>query len=147
MGCVTTLHKSTDKAAALLSERAGNLPVWVRANTRGLEHYSSLRREELQTLARQGRIRWVEVSGTKRSKRVRLFHLGSVFAYLESCENARIRQRSGTPKHPLKLMDFVALLLRLLTLLTPSTDRLEPDSSSCHGCTVRCVSSDEASKE
>lgn len=134
--------KFNDKAAALLSKRAGNLPVWVRANTRGPEHYSSLRREELQTLARQGRIRWVDVPGNRQRKRVRLFHLGSLIAYLESRENARCRKRSRTPKHPIKLMDFVALLLRLLTLFAPSTGHREPDGSNCQGCAVRWISLD-----
>lgn len=99
----------TDKAAALLSERAGtskvcnlattaadlqaeregHLPVWVRANTRGPEHFSSIGRSKLYELAGKGLIRSVSIRQPGQVKGTRLFHLQSVLDYIASCEVAQ----------------------------------------------------------
>jgi hypothetical protein len=76
----------TDKASALLSERAGNLPVWVRANTRGPEHFTSIGRSKLYELAGKGLIRSVSIRQPGQVKGTRLFHLQSVLDYVASCE-------------------------------------------------------------
>jgi hypothetical protein len=75
-------------ASKLLAERSGNLPVWVRANTRGPEHFTSLGRSKLYELAGKSLIRSVSIRQPGQVKGTRLFHLQSVLDYVASCEVA-----------------------------------------------------------
>lgn len=78
-------------AEALVSERisqqtthgAVSLPVWVRAPKFGTEHYSGLTRGKLYELAGRGKIRSESLREPGRKQGVRLFHLGSILAYVE----------------------------------------------------------------
>lgn len=87
--------KFNDKAAALLGERAGNLPVWVRANTRGPEHFTSIGRSKLYELAGKGLIRSVSIRQPGPVKGTRLFHLQSVLDYVASCEATPAAEVAG----------------------------------------------------
>ena len=97
---MATLSKFNDKAAALQSERAGNLPVWVRANTRGPERFSSIGRSKLYELASKGLIRSVSIRQPGQVKGTRLFHLQSVLAYIAGCENSPAPEAGSAPEKP-----------------------------------------------
>jgi len=68
----------------LLAERQGNLPIWIRSPKRGPEFYSGFSRAKLYELAGAGHIRSVSVRQPGRVRGTRLFHLGSILAYIES---------------------------------------------------------------
>ena len=74
------------RAAQLASERNGELPIWVRAPTRGKEFYSGCSRPKLYEWAAKGFIRSVSIREPGRVKGVRLFHLASILAFIERCE-------------------------------------------------------------
>jgi hypothetical protein len=78
------------KAAELLGDRtAGNLPVWVRAPRTGeVEHYTGFSRAKLYELATEGKIRSVSIREPGAIKGTRLFHLASILAFIEACEQA-----------------------------------------------------------
>jgi hypothetical protein len=80
------------RAAQFVSEREGILPVWVRAPKRGHEFYSGCSRPKLSEWAGKGFIRSVSIREPGRIKGVRLFHLGSIFAFIERCEASALRQ-------------------------------------------------------
>jgi hypothetical protein len=92
-------------AKALVSERISqppangptNLPVWVRAPKFGTEHYSGLTRGKLYDLAGRGKIRSESLREPGRKQGVRLFHLGSILAYVEGL-SAEAREISPAPK-------------------------------------------------
>ena len=91
------------RATQLASERNGELPIWVRAPTRGKEFYSGCSRPKLYEWAAKGYIRSVSIREPGRLKGVRLFHLASILAFIERCEagaftpgtNRRTRQNAG----------------------------------------------------
>lgn len=66
----------------LLAERSGELPVWVRAPKRGLEHYSSLSRAKLYQLDAQGKIKSASLREPGRVRGCRLFLLSSILEYI-----------------------------------------------------------------
>lgn len=75
-------------ASDLQRERDRGLPVWIRAPKCGPEHYSGFTRAKLYDLATRGRIRSVSIREPGMIKGVRLFHLESIFDFVESCEVA-----------------------------------------------------------
>jgi hypothetical protein len=80
------------RAAQFISEREGNLPVWVRAPKHGHEFYSGCTRPKLYEWAGKGFIRSVSIREPGRIKGVRLFHLASILAFIERCEANALRQ-------------------------------------------------------
>jgi hypothetical protein len=79
-------HSEQSRAAQFCAERDGDLPVWVRAPKRGHEFYSGCSRAKLYEWAAKGFIRSVSIREPGRIKGVRLFHLASVLAFIEKCE-------------------------------------------------------------
>jgi hypothetical protein len=74
------------RASGPLSERAGALPVWVRAPKRGYEFYSSCSRAKLYDWAGKRLIRSVSIREPGHAKGVRLFHLASILEFINKCE-------------------------------------------------------------
>jgi hypothetical protein len=72
----------------LLADRYGNLPVWVRAPKRGVEFYTGFSRAKLYEGAVNRHFRSASIREPGQTKGTRLFHLGSVLAYIEKCETA-----------------------------------------------------------
>ena len=68
----------------ILAERQSNLPIWVRAPKRGPEFYSAFTRSKLYELAAKGRIRSVSIREPGKIRGMRLFHLQSILAFIES---------------------------------------------------------------
>ena len=79
-------RSAQSRAAQFVSDREGNLPVWVRAPKHGHEFYSGCSRPKLYEWAAKGFIRSVSIREPGRIKGVRLFHLASIFAFYERCE-------------------------------------------------------------
>ncbi len=70
-----------------LCEHCGGLPVWIRAPARGHEHYTGLTRPKLYELAANGHIRTCCIHKPGRTRGMRLFHLASMLAFIEThCE-------------------------------------------------------------
>jgi hypothetical protein len=88
------------RAAQLVSERDRNLPVWVRAPKFGHEFYSGCTRPKLYEWAAKGFIRSVSIREPGRVKGVRLFHLASIFAFVERCEASAQNYASREPTRP-----------------------------------------------
>ena len=79
-------RSAQSRAAQLACEREGNLPVWIRAPKHGHEFYSGCSRAKLYEWAAKGFIRSVSIREPGQIKGVRLFHLASIFAFIERCE-------------------------------------------------------------
>ena len=79
-------HPAQSRAAQFISDREGNLPVWVRAPKFGHEFYSGCSRPKLYEWAAKGFIRSVSIREPGRIKGIRLFHLASILAFIERCE-------------------------------------------------------------
>jgi len=90
LSCASPPHTTTapSRAAQFICERDGNLPIWVRAPKRGHEFYSGCSRPKLYEWAAKGFIRSVSIREPGRVKGVRLFHLASIFAFIERCETS-----------------------------------------------------------
>jgi hypothetical protein len=73
-------------AAQLVTERDGDLPIWVRAPKRGYEFYSGCSRAKLYEWTAKGFIRSVSIREPGRIKGVRLFHLASILTFISKCE-------------------------------------------------------------
>ena len=73
-----------ERAKELLNQREGRLPVYVRAPGIGTEHYTGLSRGKLYELAGKGKIRSASLREPGQANGTRLFHLGSILAYVES---------------------------------------------------------------
>jgi hypothetical protein len=71
----------------LLSDRQGALPVWIRAPKYGTEFYTGCSRAKLYEWASKKYIRSVSVREPGQVKGTRLFHLQSIFEFLERCES------------------------------------------------------------
>ena len=69
-----------------MGDREGNFPVWVRSPKKGLEFYTGLSRAKLYQGAADGHFRSVSIREPGQTKGTRLFHLGSILRYIESCE-------------------------------------------------------------
>jgi hypothetical protein len=76
------------RAAQLITERNGDLPIWIRAPTRGREFYSGCSRPKLYDWASKGYIRSISIREPGRLKGVRLFRLQSILQFIERCERA-----------------------------------------------------------
>jgi|ERR1035437_514481 hypothetical protein len=74
------------KAAELLNDRNGNLPCWVRSPKIGAEYFSGFSRAKLYELAAKNLIRSVSIREPGQVKGTRLFHLASILAFIEKCE-------------------------------------------------------------
>ena len=88
------------RATQFISDREGNLPVWVRAPKRGQEFYSGCSRPKLYEWAAKGFIRSVSIREPGRVKGVRLFHLASIFAFIERCEASAENHAAREPVSP-----------------------------------------------
>jgi hypothetical protein len=74
------------RAAELLADRQGQLPVWIRAPKSGTEFYSGFSRSKLYEGANKGYIRSVSIREPGQVKGTRLFHLASILDWVERCE-------------------------------------------------------------
>ena len=93
-------HPAQSRAAQFISDREGNLPVWVRAPKRGHEFYTGCSRPKLYEWAAKGFIRSVSIREPGRVKGVRLFHLASIFAFIERCEASAENHATSEPTRP-----------------------------------------------
>lgn len=71
---------------ALLAERHGSLPVWVRSPKSGPEHYTGFSRAKLYEGAGKGHFRSVSIREPGQIKGTRLFHLASILDFIERSE-------------------------------------------------------------
>jgi hypothetical protein len=71
-----------------MRDREGLLPVWIRAPQTGREHYTGLTRSKLYELAGKGHIRSVSIRQPGQVRGTRLFYLGSILNFLESCDES-----------------------------------------------------------
>jgi hypothetical protein len=85
-------------AVTLLSERDGPLPVWIRAPKAGTDFFCGLSRAKLYQAAAEGQIRTASIRPVGRLRGTRLFHLGSILAFIEKCEHKAKNRRSGDDK-------------------------------------------------
>lgn len=82
------------KAAELLQDRIGNLPVWIRPprGTGGLDFYCSLSRAKLYELAAEGKIVSRSIREVGQIKGTRLFLLSSIFEFIANCDEGKPQQ-------------------------------------------------------
>lgn len=85
-------NNATARASALLNDRIGHLPVWVRAPKTGAETYTGLTRSFLYQIASQGLIRTVSIREPGKERGCRLFHLQSILAFIEKHEQKGVAQ-------------------------------------------------------
>lgn len=78
--------KAKAQAQALIDERFGNLPVWVRGPQKGPEHYSGFSRAYLYELKDRNLIISKSIRAPGRLRGVRLFNLKSILDYIDSCK-------------------------------------------------------------
>jgi hypothetical protein len=93
-------HSALSRAAQFFAERDGDLPVWVRAPKCGHEFYSGCSRAKLYEWATKGFIRSVSIREPGRIKGVRLFHLASILAFIEKCEQGTNSGHDDISKQP-----------------------------------------------
>ena len=74
----------------LLADRDGRLPVWVRAPKGGPEFHCGLCRSALYGYAGAGLIRSVSIRQPGMTRGTRLFHLGSILAFIEKAEQQSV---------------------------------------------------------
>lgn len=74
------------RAKQLLTERQGNLPVWIRAPKSGNEFYSGASRAKLYEWAGKGFLRSVSIREPGQVRGTRMFHLQSILSFIERCE-------------------------------------------------------------
>src|SRR5438477_7690739 len=84
------------RAADLLADRRGTLPVWIRAPKCGHEFYTGCTRPKLYEWAAKGYIRSTSIREPGQVKGVRLFHLQSILDFIEKCES----EASGKTRKP-----------------------------------------------
>lgn len=73
------------KAQSLMNDRAGNLPVWIRAPKSGPEHYTGFSRSKLYELEGKGKITSKSIREPGQVRGTRLFNLKSILDFIESC--------------------------------------------------------------
>jgi hypothetical protein len=83
---------ATARAKALLNDRIGPIPVWIRAPKSGAETYTGLTRSFLYQLAAQGLIRTVSIREPGKERGCRLFYLQSILAFIEKHEQKGVAQ-------------------------------------------------------
>ena len=74
------------KARELLNDQSAGLPVWIRSPKNGNEFYSGFSRAKLYQGAADGDFRSVSIRKPGQVKGTRLFHLQSILAFIEKCE-------------------------------------------------------------
>ena len=79
---------ATARAEALLNDRIGPIPVWIRAPKSGAETYTGLTRSFLYQIASQGLIRTVSIREPGKERGCRLFHLQSILEFISRHELA-----------------------------------------------------------
>ena len=79
-------NNAAARAEALLNDRVGPIPIWIRAPKAGPEIYSGLTRSFLYQLAAQGVIRTVSIREPGKERGCRLFHLQSILAFISRHE-------------------------------------------------------------
>ena len=79
-------HTATARAEALLNDRTGPIPVWIRAPKTGAETYTGLTRSYLYQAAAQGLIRTVSIREPGKERGCRLFHLQSILEFISRHE-------------------------------------------------------------
>ena len=90
----------SSSAGQFIAERDGSLPVWVRAPKTGHEFYSGCSRAKLYDWATKRFIRSVSIREPGRIKGVRLFHLASILAFIEKCEEEAKNGLNDISKQP-----------------------------------------------
>src|ERR1039458_86896 len=88
------------KAAELLNDRNGNLPCWVRSPKFGAEYFSGFSRAKLYELAGKNLIRSVSIREPGQVKGTRLFHLASILAFIEKCEQGAAEEVAAQKTKP-----------------------------------------------
>ena len=73
------------RAAELMNDRQGSLPVWIRAPKGGPEFYSGFSRSKLYELYAHGKIESKSIREPGQIKGTRLFNLKSILDFIESC--------------------------------------------------------------
>jgi hypothetical protein len=79
-------NTATFRAEALLNDRLGSIPVWIRAPKTGVETYTGLTRSYLYQAAAQGLIRTVSIREPGKERGCRLFHLQSILEFISRHE-------------------------------------------------------------
>ena len=79
-------NTATARAEALLNDRIGPRPVWIRAPKTGAETYTGLTRSYLYQAAAQGLIRTVSIREPGKERGCRLFHLQSILEFISRHE-------------------------------------------------------------
>lgn len=82
----TVRRSVAPKAAELLQDRNGPLPVWIRVPAQGHEFYSGFSRARLYQLAAEGKVRSVSIREPGQIRGTRLFHLASILDFISRCE-------------------------------------------------------------
>ena len=77
------------KARQLLQDQCSGLPVWIRCPKNGVEFYSGFSRAKLYEGAGKGLFRSVSIRAPGQVKGTRLFHLQSILAFIERCEEGK----------------------------------------------------------
>ncbi len=87
---ITTMKSNEHKkrAANLLAEHEGGMPIWVRAPAKGLEPYTGLSRGRMYALHRDGLVRTASLKPKGAVRGVRLFNLRSLLDFIASCEDS-----------------------------------------------------------
>ena len=83
-------NTATARAEALLNDRIGPIPVWIRAPKNGAETYTGLTRSFLYQAAAQGLIRTVSIREPGKERGCRLFHLQSILGFIERHERKEV---------------------------------------------------------
>lgn len=84
----TSIERRLARVETLLAERHEGLPVWVRSPKSGTEHFCGLSRSKLYDGAQRGHWRSVSIREPGQIKGTRLFHLGSILAFIAKHEAA-----------------------------------------------------------
>jgi hypothetical protein len=79
-------HTAAARAEALLNDRTGPRPVWIRAPKAGAETYTGLTRSYIYQIASQGLIRTVSIREPGKERGCRLFHLQSILEFISRHE-------------------------------------------------------------
>ncbi len=83
-----------DRANALLIEKSGNLPIWIRPPKTGNDFWCGFSRSKLYQLASEGKILSVSIREKGQLKGTRLFQLRSILDFIE--RNAEKQVANGS---------------------------------------------------
>jgi hypothetical protein len=83
-------RRLSTKAAELLQERTGNLPVWIRCpRNNSTEFYTGLSRAKMYELAAAGKIVSRSIREPGQIKGTRLFLLSSILDFIAACDEGK----------------------------------------------------------